>query len=158
MALITDHTTAHTKVQLLQLFCLQLHEYRVISVVVLYNVLSMYKAPCLLSIWLKRSVVPDLPFADYCAPGCPWWYVGDNYCDESCMVEECYYDFGDCGERNCRNHSVASDRWGTLLSIQLRLWLTSESSKCMTVGILNPSPNRAEKYTLASLYTPLTIR
>ena len=34
--------------------------------------------------------------ADLCAPGCPESWRGDMYCDESCNVEECDFDDGDC--------------------------------------------------------------
>jgi len=32
-----------------------------------------------------------------CAPGCPDYWLGDNYCDSACNVEACNYDDGDCG-------------------------------------------------------------
>ena len=31
-----------------------------------------------------------------CNPGCPSYWIGDNYCDSSCNVPQCNYDGGDC--------------------------------------------------------------
>ena len=36
-------------------------------------------------------------YISYCAPGCPWSYVGDGYCDAYyCNNAACDYDGGDC--------------------------------------------------------------
>ena len=32
-----------------------------------------------------------------CSPGCPDWWIGDNWCDGPCDTEECDFDGGDCG-------------------------------------------------------------
>ena len=39
------------------------------------------------------SPPPPLPL---CTPGCPSYWIADNYCDSSCNVPECNYDEGDC--------------------------------------------------------------
>ncbi len=36
-----------------------------------------------------------------CAPGCPAYWVGDNYCDTACNVAACNFDDGDCGTSSC---------------------------------------------------------
>ncbi|MFA5828867.1 MAG: MopE-related protein, partial [Candidatus Shapirobacteria bacterium] len=38
---------------------------------------------------------------ELCNPGCPSSWIGDQYCDDSCNVEACSFDGGDCGETQC---------------------------------------------------------
>jgi len=33
---------------------------------------------------------------DYCAPGCPWDWIGDGWCDDDCYNSACSWDGGDC--------------------------------------------------------------
>ena len=35
--------------------------------------------------------------SSYCAPGCPYSWLGDRYCDSSCFMIDCAFDSGDCG-------------------------------------------------------------
>ncbi len=35
--------------------------------------------------------------AGFCSPHCPIDWVGDGFCDKTCLVAECNYDGGDCG-------------------------------------------------------------
>ena len=32
----------------------------------------------------------------FCAPGCPTFYLGDEYCDMECLTAACEFDGGDC--------------------------------------------------------------
>lgn len=34
---------------------------------------------------------------DYCSASCPDSWIGDRYCDRSCLSEQCGFDSGDCG-------------------------------------------------------------
>ena len=34
----------------------------------------------------------------FCSGGCPYFYLGDGYCDVACLTDECGYDGGDCAD------------------------------------------------------------
>ncbi|XP_077289661.1 N-acetylglucosamine-1-phosphate transferase subunits alpha and beta isoform X2 [Arctopsyche grandis] len=44
-----------------------------------------------------------------CSQGCPWSFLGDNSCDQSCDNTECDYDGGDCLQNpNIKSHHIAN--------------------------------------------------
>jgi hypothetical protein len=45
---------------------------------------------------IDEDDMEDCVDPDYCAPGCPWGWIDDGYCDEACYNSACSWDGGDC--------------------------------------------------------------
>ncbi|MFA5366797.1 MAG: trypsin-like peptidase domain-containing protein [Dehalococcoidia bacterium] len=48
-----------------------------------------------------QGSVPTSTPGSYCAVGCPYYWIGDGYCDSACNVAACNYDGGDCSTSYC---------------------------------------------------------
>ncbi|OII77835.1 thrombospondin type 1 domain-containing protein [Cryptosporidium andersoni] len=52
---------------------------------------------------IKQICPMTCGICEECAPGCPKWFLGNNYCDLSCNNSQCHFDEGDCDDGNLQN-------------------------------------------------------
>ena len=48
-------------------------------------------------VWDMSGIDKPSPWGEgYCNEGCPITWIGDNICDQACLVDACNHDEGDC--------------------------------------------------------------